>query len=746
MFSNAEIKREALDIQIKEEQILDGNSPRNHGTAGYTTKENRSDLRNSSIGYMIDDLIPRIKRPRSNDRENVTTSKRMRRSQEMPNFRRPWPKIQKSVPYPTSPEGNVTHSYTNFTISNIINDDNSNSREIESDKYVQQKSSYFHDMPRIYDHVGNRNIIKNIESNGVNVNIAKTGCNYESRIISEVQNDLNITNDSDEYENESVHENSVKSENYVHNSRNVSEVQNDLNITNDSDEYENEYVNEKSVKSVKYVNNSTNKDTNQEVETQPKQNDSNLIWTIQNTNPEKLKLVISKDNNNTYNSKKAHVEEGYNWLDRDEQPVLLPNKQTANEHKSDRKRSRPKHLPKLIKLEPSSTNVPVNHTTSLKVNTPLREIKKKKSKSKRHSLPNISDMKSQIIQSENVQVNEKKIVQPPTFRNKSENNQVTERKITQPSSLKNNQSENNQVTERKITQPPSFKNIKSENNQVKEKKGTQPPARVFMKKLTWKNISQKEKIITEARVKVHKMILNQDDGSTTEIAVKAHLEKLDWTELGLAPKAMVIEEGAMLANLQGIKGVPYLCGVIIEDPPALVMSYYKGRTIGDYLEEGDTFLALKTFIRTCETVSKIHHRGWAHYDIHADNILGRVNYNNHVTVTLLHYGFCRATHVNPHYGIYIDPEDLEGHHLPVDIINKNCNGSYVDRFSLCYILEEINDKIRETSETNAIRDAASLGLMTDHPHLRPSATHLAQLAQKLVSKHTCDSWNLNIDD
>ena len=204
-------------------------------------------------------------------------------------------------------------------------------------------------------------------------------------------------------------------------------------------------------------------------------------------------------------------------------------------------------------------------------------------------------------------------------------------------------------------------------------------------------------------------------------------------ELGVISKDLGRHEAKALAFLQGLPGVPKLYELYTkEDTPTSLMRYHCGTPLEAYIADGDITMALLAFSNVCKVLERIHKRGWAIYNLKADNIQVHID-KGMVCSTILDYSLCSSISINPHGGNYSAKADLPSH-LPPDILEPYCRGDLVDRYSLCRLCHDIFSMMPSSSEKNSLMKTVTRGLMArtqQHSMKRPKPRHLAQAVDSL---------------
>ena len=246
---------------------------------------------------------------------------------------------------------------------------------------------------------------------------------------------------------------------------------------------------------------------------------------------------------------------------------------------------------------------------------------------------------------------------------------------------------------------------------------------ICISRLSWANISRMEVLGEGAWGKVSKALYSEFN----KVAVKTLDEDIEWN----SPEErgdMIVQESIALKALECVQGVPQLFGLTVEEPLALVMSYHKGENMFALVHKGDVHDMLDAFIKICKTVRKMHRLGWAHNDLHLNNVVVHHSCkNNKLQVTVVDYGLCRELSSNPHWGIYHDANDLPPH-LPVDVTKDGYEGDLIDRFSLCKIAVYMAQYMTTSPSIKEFLDVAEQGCTTLCPDDRPSPRTMSRLA------------------
>nr|XP_045601013.1 casein kinase I-like [Procambarus clarkii] len=102
----------------------------------------------------------------------------------------------------------------------------------------------------------------------------------------------------------------------------------------------------------------------------------------------------------------------------------------------------------------------------------------------------------------------------------------------------------------------------------------------------------------------------------------------DWTctpvvikQLHFSNRHQLEQEAKVLQSLNGAGGAPVLFGVTHEEPFYLVMSHCPGHELQMFSGSCTHLEGLQVFIKLCEAVEEIHKKGFAHNDLHSENIL-----------------------------------------------------------------------------------------------------------------------------
>ena len=217
--------------------------------------------------------------------------------------------------------------------------------------------------------------------------------------------------------------------------------------------------------------------------------------------------------------------------------------------------------------------------------------------------------------------------------------------------------------------------------------------------------------------------------------------------IGEFNSASALHEVMALTALQGLPGVPILDEAVIESgTPSLVMSYQSGTLLQEYIDDGDTLMSLLAFVDLCKVIDKFHKRGWAIYNLKADNVKVRID-KGKVRSTILDYRFCSPVSTNIHHTYYLTLTVIPKH-LPSDVLEPYCRGDLVDRFSLCRLCDDICSRMPFCQETKQLRKRATRGLIArDYIHAirRPEPRKLSKLANKLTGNHIHITWPYEID-
>jgi len=257
--------------------------------------------------------------------------------------------------------------------------------------------------------------------------------------------------------------------------------------------------------------------------------------------------------------------------------------------------------------------------------------------------------------------------------------------------------------------------------------------------LSWANITEGKKIHVLDDARICKAGLGDRDNTINKIttSIKIYNKMPDMNTIHCQANALM--------SLKGIQGIPYLYGIITsEEPAAIIMSYHPGRTLRDYIEGGDTLMSLMAFSDICKILEKLHSRCWAHYDLKSSNIHVNIDDKGRVRATIIDFTCISPVQINP----YSTFENLPSH-LPEDVQNQQCEGDLVDRYSLCYMANEICGKMVDAAETKTLRRAVKRGLAArtiPHARKRLGPVALARMVNTLVGRNTHLSWKFDLDE
>lgn len=254
--------------------------------------------------------------------------------------------------------------------------------------------------------------------------------------------------------------------------------------------------------------------------------------------------------------------------------------------------------------------------------------------------------------------------------------------------------------------------------------------------VNWQNITDGRKIYDLENARISKASL-KDGEEYIRICIKIYKKTPSVTRLNLQANA--------LNSLKGFPGIPQLYGIIAKDvPAAIVMSYHSSKTLREYIEDGDSLMSLLAFSDICKNFEKMHSHSWAHFDIKSSNIVVNIDDKGKIRTTIIDFTFCGPVQSNPYCGL----ENLPSH-IPEDVLNRQCEGDLVDRFSLCYLANEICSKMVDVAETKTLSRAVRRGLLArtlPHARKRPGPLALARMVSKLVGKNTHLSWKYDLDE
>ncbi|CAL4131826.1 unnamed protein product [Meganyctiphanes norvegica] len=253
--------------------------------------------------------------------------------------------------------------------------------------------------------------------------------------------------------------------------------------------------------------------------------------------------------------------------------------------------------------------------------------------------------------------------------------------------------------------------------------------------ICWSNLKEGKKICDLEDARLSKAII-MDGDDTIKACVKIYNK--------MPPIDTLYAQENALTALKGIRGIPHLHGIIThEEPAAIIMSIHPGRTLREYIEEGDTLMSLMAFSDICKIFEKIHSLSWAHYGINSSNIRVTIGDKGRVRATIIDFTYTSPVQSNP----YSNLENLPTH-LPEDVFSQQCEGDLVDRYSLCYIANEICCKMVDAAETKTLRRAVKRGLSArtlPHARKRTGPLALARMLNILVGKNTHISWKFDLD-
>lgn len=135
---------------------------------------------------------------------------------------------------------------------------------------------------------------------------------------------------------------------------------------------------------------------------------------------------------------------------------------------------------------------------------------------------------------------------------------------------------------------------------------------------------------------VYRATLTLQDGQRVAVALKNLIDK------PFTPQSIPLEEARVLQALEGVEGVPALHGVTDSPPHILVMSLCPGLALSAWRRRGEIRVCLKAVKELCVILTKMHHRGITHGDLHGCNVLVNVsNGEGETSVWVIDFGHAK---------------------------------------------------------------------------------------------------------
>ncbi|KAK8729644.1 hypothetical protein OTU49_008244 [Cherax quadricarinatus] len=169
--------------------------------------------------------------------------------------------------------------------------------------------------------------------------------------------------------------------------------------------------------------------------------------------------------------------------------------------------------------------------------------------------------------------------------------------------------------------------------------------------VSWDSITITEDLGEGYYGKTQKGLLEAEDGTTIPIAVKTYHNG-----------AFEGNEAQMLHEADGAGGAPKLYGIIEGNPQALVMEYIPGITLQKFLQNSTYEEGLKVYNATAAALANFHNSGFAHLDLHCNNILVDNKNTAQPQCRLIDLGWARRISKNFDLGLSQTLEDKSDLH------------------------------------------------------------------------------------
>lgn len=131
---------------------------------------------------------------------------------------------------------------------------------------------------------------------------------------------------------------------------------------------------------------------------------------------------------------------------------------------------------------------------------------------------------------------------------------------------------------------------------------------------------------------VYRATLTLQEDQRVAVALKSLIDK------PFTSQSIPLEEARVLQALKGLEGVPALHGVTDSPPHVLVMSLCPGFALSVWRRRGEIRACLKAVKELCVILSKMHHRGVTHGDLHGCNVLVNVPGDSETSVWVIDFG------------------------------------------------------------------------------------------------------------
>nr|XP_045605958.1 serine/threonine-protein kinase atg1-like [Procambarus clarkii] len=194
----------------------------------------------------------------------------------------------------------------------------------------------------------------------------------------------------------------------------------------------------------------------------------------------------------------------------------------------------------------------------------------------------------------------------------------------------------------------------------------------------------------------------------------------------------IASEAEVLSLLRGTGGAPLLLGVANE-PPALLLTYKGGQTLGD-LYENPLYInsLIDVGLQIGAKLLEIHEAGFVHNDIKSNNIMVEGPPQN-PEVSIIDFGFACANNVNVF--IEADPE-CPAAYAP-EVLRQECSTYASDVYSYGVLMQEIlqASPAQQPSLEQVFREATH-----PNPKRRPSLRILLHRLHEKLGK-TCLTLN-----